>query len=358
MDRVQNRFDLLRRQPKGKVEKSSLQGIDIRFSDPKLQRLLFDSPQTQVQRPEQILIKAVNLATQSQDANYRLVSEAEVAILNQIAITREDVLGKINPTFDSNTKVGDWSWWTMGTIMVGKHGERLSSSRIKVHADYLTFGLDRTYDSLGVIGASFMLGHNDYDVGSAGSKVFNDSNSFSLYNAYPLSKTLSIRSIAGGSNFDLKTQRIDGSESLIGKRSAQQGFLSIELRHNGHQFDSFHPLDMEWYMKADFVDTKFKQFSEEGGTLALLFEEQKVKNRRIGLGLDLKTKLQLGRRQLIPYLGLEYAANISPLTNADMHYVSEAIIYRHTIQKPFNADWKVDFGFDLGIGHLPGAVVV
>lgn len=352
LDRVQNRLDLLSRQPKGKVERSSSQGIDIRFSDPRMQRLLFDLPQTQVQKPEQILIKAVNLVAQPQATNDRLVKEAEVAMLNQIAIAREEALGKINPTFDSNTKVGDWSWWTMGTIMLGKHGERFSSSGIKVHADYLTFGLDRINDSIGVVGASFMLAQNDYDVGNVGSKVFNDSNSFSLYNAYSLSEVLSIRSIVGGSNFDLKTQRIDGSEYLMGKRSAQQGFLSIELRHNGHHFDSFHPLDIEWYMKADFVNTKFKQFSEEGGTLALLFEEQKVKNRRIGLGLDLKTKLQLGRRQVIPYLGLEYATNISPLTNADMRYVSEAIIYRHTIQKPFNADWKVDFGFDLGIGPL------
>jgi uncharacterized protein with beta-barrel porin domain len=292
------------------------------------------------------------MATAPQAAQGTLVAAAESEALNQFAVARTDVLGTTSPTFESDSTISDWSWWTMGTIMVGKQGERSGSSGLKVHADYLTFGVDRPTDRFGVVGASIMLGQDETDVGSVGSRVSNKSYSIALYNAYPLSPTFTVRSIAGGTDFDFKTRRIDGNETLLGKRGAQQLFASVELRQDGFQLDLRNPVDLEWYVKADWVDTKLKQFAEEGGTFALLFETQKLKSQHLRLGLDAKSKFHGEHGPIVPYMGLEYASNLSPASNVDMRYVSETRMYRHVLQKAYDSQWTLGLGVDYYIGKL------
>ncbi|MBR9867964.1 MAG: autotransporter outer membrane beta-barrel domain-containing protein [Oceanospirillales bacterium] len=66
----------------------------------------------------------------------------------------------------------------------------------------------------------------------------------------------------------------------------------------------------------------------------------------IKLGVDASYDTEVANGKLTPFTRLEYAYDISPSSNADMHYVGDSTNYRLTIDKEAVSNWSARVGAD------------
>lgn len=347
INNISKRLKFLKRAQEQNSDKTSSQAISLRFSDKKIDRLINsnESSNNNLEIEKNLFV----LANNKKNFDFELYDPAKEVIFNQLVKSKQKLTGNQNIQFDTNKKISDWSWWTMGSVMIGNEDKTATVSELESENKYITLGLDKKFAQYGILGTSFMFGNNNTDIGTAGSNVSNDSYSLSIYNSFPLNETFSIISTVGASSFVFDSKRIDDSQVLTGERTAKQGFFSLELREDGYNFkvsEIKNPVDLEWYIKGDAAFSKLNAFSETGGDQSLFFDDQDVESGHLRLGVDLKNENQTKNGKLIPYLGLEYAANLTESTEAKLRYVSEDTIYTETLARAYDHQLKSELGVD------------
>ena len=350
---VNTRLDWLGRRLSIGSPELSYQGIDIKFTDARIQQILFgDYSKRSLPSLEQAAVRAAEYVKQPDrmKTDARAVTESEV--LNQLSAVRDDTVGTIDPTYASESKLAGWSWWTMGTVTIGDQDATSDSPGMDITSEYITLGMDGPTESYGIVGASITLGQNETTIGSDGSEVAHKNYVFTLYNSLPLTETFSLRTTLGGTYFSFDTIRIDGSQRLTGDRYGKQGFFSVEVREDGYTFDLGRPVDFEWYVKTDMAHTKLQDYSERGGSLALYFDDQETNTGHLRFGIDAESRFETQNGPLVPFAGLEYAANYSPSSTADMRYLSETTVYTQELERAYDSEWTVELGLDYYVNEL------
>jgi hypothetical protein len=350
---VNTRLDWLGRRISIGSPELSYQGIDIKFTDTRIQQILFGNySKRSLPSLEQAAVRAAEYVKQPDrmKTDARAVTESEV--LNQLSAVRDDTVGTVDPTYASESKLAGWSWWTMGTVTIGDQDATSDSPGMDITSEYITLGMDGPTESYGIVGASITLGQNETTIGSDGSEVAHKNYVFTLYNSLPLTETFSLRTTLGGTYFSFDTIRIDGSQRLTGDRYGKQGFFSVEVREDGYTFDLGRPVDFEWYVKTDMAHTKLQDYSERGGSLALYFDDQETNTGHLRFGIDAESRFETQNGPLVPYAGLEYAANYSPASTADMRYLSETTVYTQELERAYDSEWTVELGLDYYVNEL------
>jgi len=350
---VNTRLDWLSRRLSIGSPELSYQGIDIKFSDARIQQILFGNySRRSLPSLEQAAVRAAEYVKQPDrmKTDARAVTESEV--LNQLSAVRDDTVGTADPTYASESKLAGWSWWTMGTVTIGDQDATSDSPGMDITSEYITLGMDDPTESYGIVGASITLGQNETTIGSDGSEVAHKNYVFTLYNSIPLTDTFSLRTTLGGTYFSFDTIRIDGSQRLTGDRYGKQGFFSVEVREDGYTFDLGRPVNFEWYVKTDMAHTKLQDYSERGGSLALYFDDQETNTGHLRFGIDAESRFETQNGPLVPYAGLEYAANYSPSSTADMRYLSETTVYTQELERAYDSEWTVELGLDYYVNEL------
>ncbi|MDA8631161.1 autotransporter domain-containing protein [Litoricolaceae bacterium] len=350
---VNTRLDWVGRRISMGSPELSYQGIDIKFSDSRIQQLLFgDYSKRSLPSIEQAAVRAAEYVQQPDRMKTDARALTEDEVLNQLSAVRDDTVGSTKPTYASESKLAGWSWWTMGTVTIGDQDATSDSPGMELKSEYVTMGLDGPTESYGIIGASITLGQNETTIGSDGSEVGYKNYVLTFYNSWPLTETFSLRSTLGGTYFSFDTIRIDGAQRLTGDRYGKQGFLSVEVREDGYTFDLGKPVDFEWYIKTDMAHTKLQDYSERGGSLALYFDDQEVNTGHVRFGIDAETKFETQHGPLVPYAGLEYAANYSPASTADIRYLSETTVHTQELERAYDSEWTLELGMDYYVNEL------
>ena len=349
IDHVEDRLNWLKRSQNIKSKKTSNQGIDLKFSNKKIDKIV-NSTSKEEKTDKISFTEATGYIKDHTVVDLKLKNVAENIVINEFIEAKEKVTGNKGLEFDSDSKLGEWSWYTSGSVVIGQQETTSTSSKLKNENKNLNFGLDRQFNSIGIIGFALMFADDNTDVGGLGSNVSSNSYSLSFYNSYPLENTLSLRTIIGGSTFAFDTKRIDGSQTLNGQRSAKQAYLSLELREDSYKLNI--PIDLELYIKGDFTNSELNAFSESGGTRALFFDNQRVKSSHLRLGTDIKNKIENKNENIITYAGLEYSANLTSSTKANMKYVSEDTFYTQTLAPAYDHEMTVKLGVDFYSNNL------
>jgi len=353
MSQVNTRLSWLGRRISIGSPELSYQGIDIKFTDNRIQQILFgDYSKRSLPSLEQAAVTAAEYVKQPERMKTDARAMTEDEVLNQLSAVRDDTVGSVKPTYASESKLAGWSWWTMGTVTIGDQDATSDSPGMDITSEYITLGLDGPTESFGIVGASITLGQNETTIGSDGSEVAHKNYVFTLYNSIPLTETFSLRSTLGGTYFSFDTIRIDGSQRLTGDRYGKQGFFSVEVREDGYTFDLGRPIDFEWYVKTDMAHTKLQDYSERGGSLALYFDDHETNTGHLRFGFDAESRFETESGPLVPYAGLEYATNYSPASTADMRYVSESTTYSQEIERAYDSEWTLQLGLDYYINEL------
>ena len=243
----------------------------------------------------------------------------------------------------SNYKNSSWSFWSEGSISIGKVGDTSGSSSKDINTSAITLGIDKKSENNMMRGIAFRLGNDDVDVGNLGSALDMSSFSLTFYESRPKGEKRFIDHLIGASFINSDLINNSGSISTIGERSGEQLYGSLSLRDtlSNNKFN-FTPK-----IKMNYGVTHFAAYTEAGATgLNLQFDDQYIGNLTSSLGTVLDNTYELKTGAFIPFLDFEYYADMSPSSKQTFSYASDGTAY--TLKNINNSTHNIisSMGFD------------
>ena len=254
------------------------------------------------------------------------------------------------PLYFSNNNSSDlnqnssWSFWSEGTISIGKIGDTSNSSSKDINTSAITFGADKRSEDNIMRGIALRFGSDDVDVGDLGSALDMSSFSLTFYESKPKGGDRFTDHLLGLSFINSDLLNNSGSISTDGERYGEQLYGSLSLR------DTFskNKLNFTPKIKINYGITHFGEYTETGAAgLNLKFEDQYIGNFTSSIGASLDNIYELKIGSLIPYFDFEYYADMSPSSQQKFSYESDGSAY--TFKNINNATHNIigGIGFDL-----------
>ena len=256
-------------------------------------------------------------------------------------------LSKVIPaSIDVNevSKLSDnWSFWSEGSISVGKIGDTSSSSSKDIDSNGITIGMDKKIDENKMYGYALRFGRDEVEVGTSGTSLDTNSYSLSLYGTFPHEDTKFIDTVLGVSSLKTDHVRKSGSNTLTGERNGRQVFGSINFRTTYNK-DKF---NITPNGRIDLGYTELSEYSEIG-TDALIYDKQQIETGMVSIGIRLDDTIQFNQITFKPSGLLEYGANFSPSSDATVSYVSDpSTDYTLSIAHEETHNIRAGLGFDI-----------
>ena len=246
----------------------------------------------------------------------------------------------------------NWSFWSEGTISIGKIGDTSNSSSKDVNTSAITLGADKRSEDNIMRGIALRFGNDDVDVGDLGSALDMSSFSLTFYESKPRGGDRFTDHLLGLSFINSDLINNSGSVSTNGERYGEQLYGSLSLR------DTFskNKFNFTPNIKINYGLTHFGEYTEAGATgLNLKFDEQYIGNFTSSLGASLDNTYELKIGSLIPYFDFEYYADMSPSSQQKFSYTSNGSAYTfkninnatHNIISGIGFDFISNNGFNL-----------
>ena len=246
----------------------------------------------------------------------------------------------------------NWSFWSEGTISIGKIGDTSNSSSKDVNTSAITLGADKRSEDNIMRGIALRFGNDDIDVGDLGSALDMSSFSLTFYESKPRGGDRFTDHLLGLSFINSDLINNSGSVSTNGERYGEQLYGSLSLR------DTFskNKFNFTPNIKINYGLTHFGEYTEAGATgLNLKFDEQYIGNFTSSLGASFDNTYELKIGSLIPYFDFEYYADMSPSSQQKFSYTSNGSAYTfkninnatHNIISGIGFDFISNNGFNL-----------
>ena len=277
--------------------------------------------------------KETNLTNQNIKFQF---SNAMLASLSNVIPASIDI--NENLDFSDN-----WSYWSEGSISVGKIGDTSSSSSKDIDSNGITIGMDKKIDENKMYGYALRFGRDEVEVGTSGTSLDTNSYSLSIYGTFPHEDTKFLDTLLGVSSLKTDHIRKNGSNTLTGERSGRQVFGSINFstKYNKEKFN------ITPNARIDLGYTELSNYSEIG-TDALTYDKQKIETGMVSIGLRLDDIIQFKSITFKPSGLLEYGANFSPSSDATVSYVSDPNTdYTLSIAHEATHNIRAGLGFEL-----------
>ena len=235
-----------------------------------------------------------------------------------LASLKEAVPISTDPKDQKANKSNDWSFWSEGTVSIGKIGDTTSSLPKDINTSGITFGMDIQLNKDILHGYTFSYINDDVDVGSSGTSLDIDSYSISKYATFHQSENKFVEGNVGISKLDLKHIRKSGSNILHGDRDGQQIYGSINyitsIKKNNFTISP--------NVKVNISHTVLEDYSETG-TNALNYKKQNIQTGALYTGINFKSLIEKNNISFRPNFGMEVGLDFSPTSDAEITYVSD-----------------------------------
>ena len=235
-----------------------------------------------------------------------------------LASLKEAVPISTDPKDQKANKSNDWSFWSEGTVSIGKIGDTTSSLPKDINTSGITFGMDIQLNKDILHGYTFSYTNDDVDVGSSGTSLDIDSYSISKYATFHQSENKFVEGNVGISKLDLKHIRKSGSNILHGDRDGQQIYGSINyiasIKSNNFTISP--------NVKVNISHTVLEDYSETG-TNALNYKKQNIQTGALYTGINFKSLIEKNNISFRPNFGMEVGLDFSPTSDAEITYVSD-----------------------------------
>ena len=246
-------------------------------------------------------------------------------------------------SIDTNGQNNNWSYWSEGTISIGRVGDTLTSSTKNINTTAVTFGADRKDENNIMRGLAFRLGNDDVDVGNFGSAFDMSAMSLTFYESRPRGENKYIDNLIGFSFIQSDIINNSGSISAKGERDGAQIFGSFNLRDT-YTVDN---LNVTPKFKINAGITQFQNYDETGAEgMNLRFDKQHIGNLITAIGTSVDNTYEFKNAVFIPYYDFEYYADISPSSEQKFSTISDG---RKFVIKNINNsthNFKNGIGFD------------
>ena len=242
----------------------------------------------------------------------------------------------------SELKASNWSFWSEGTVSIGKIGDSLSSSAKNINTTAITIGADKKTDNGRMSGVALRFGNDDIDFGNVKNSLGIDAVSLTLYESRLLGEDKFIDSLIGIGSFKTDIVNAVGSTSTEGTRDGKQIFSSFKIRETFKKNE----LNITPKIKLDLGFTSLSDYSENGST-NLKFDRQNIGTiiTSIGGAVDSSSNLRSGTFK--PYFEYDYFLDISPSSEQKISYISDtSSTYTLTNINSSTHNFKSKLGFD------------
>ena len=249
-----------------------------------------------------------------------------------------------NNSSSAELQSGNWSYWSEGTVSIGKVGDSTTSSAKNINTSAITIGADRKNDKNRMYGFAFRFGSDDIDVGNLGSAL--DMNAFSLtvYETRPSGENMFMDSLIGISAISTGLLNNSGSISTDGEREGKQIFASIKFRETFAK----EKLNITPNIKVDLGFTSLSDYTETGADgLNLKFNRQNIGTIITSIGSVIDNTIDINNGIIKPNIQLEYNADISPSSKQEFEYASNGTSYILENINSSTHNYRGSFGFDL-----------
>ncbi len=273
---------------------------------------------------------------QLSNQNIRLnFSNSMVASLSNII----PISNKTNEVLDKLSD--DWSFWSEGSVSIGRTGDTSTSSSKKINTKGITLGMDKKISKNRLYGYALRFGNDDVDVGTSGTNLDTESFSLSVYGTFPHDDEKFTEGIIGVSTLKTDHIRKGGGSTRTGERDGAQIFGSLNY--------------LTTYKKEDFnitpnlrIDLSYTELSKyrENGTAALVYKAQTIETGMISAGFTISDILNFNTFTFKPNGGLELGVDFSPSSDATYRYLSETKEYTKSIDQD-SKNLRANIGFDL-----------
>ena len=273
---------------------------------------------------------------QLSDQNIRLnFSNSMVASLSNIV----PISNNTNEVLDKLSD--DWSFWSEGSVSIGRTGDTSTSSSKKINTKGITLGMDKKISKNRLYGYALRFGNDDVDVGTSGTNLDTKSFSLSVYGTFPHDDEKFTEGILGVSTLKTDHVRKGGGSTRTGERDGAQIFGSLNY--------------LTTYKKEDFnitpnlrIDLSYTELSKyrEKGPAALVYKAQTIETGMISAGFTISDILDYNSFTFKPNGGLELGVDFSPSSDATYRYLSETTEYTKSIDQD-SKNLRANIGFDL-----------
>lgn len=244
---------------------------------------------------------------------------------------------------DISSIPNSWSFWSEGTISVGRIDDTSLSSFKEINTSGLIFGMDKRVNERKIYGYAFQYGRDEVEVGTTSSSLDTGTFSLSRYSSLSFDDQKYIDSIVGISSLQTDHIRKSGGNSLTGQRDGIQVFGSISFS-TIYSKDNF---NIAPNGKINLGYTELLKYRETGAD-ALIYDKQKILSGMTSAGLKVDNKIEFENITLKLRGHLEYSANLSPTSKATVSYVSDPNTdFTLSIDVKDIHSVRAGFGFDI-----------
>ncbi len=255
-------------------------------------------------------------------------------------------LSKIIPISNKTNEVldklsDDWSFWSEGSVSIGRTGDTSNSSSKKINTKGITIGMDKKISKNRLYGYAFRLGKDDVDVGTSGTNLDTNSFSSSYYGTFIHDDKRFTEGIIGVSFLKTDHVRKGGGSTRTGERAGQQIFGSLNYLTTYKKEN----LNITPNLRIDLGYTRLSTYTEKGAA-ALVYKAQAIETGMISAGFTISDILNFNTFTFKPNGGLELGVDFSPSSDAKYRYRSEGKEYTKTINQD-SKNLRANIGFDL-----------
>ena len=241
------------------------------------------------------------------------------AVLNSLSDTLIPLYLSNDNSNDLNDQSSSWSFWSEGTISIGKVGDDSASSAKNINTSAITLGADKKGEDNIMRGMALRFGTDDVDVGDLGSALNMNSFSLTFYSSKPKGEQRFTDNLLGMSFINSNLINNSGSQSTDGERYGEQLYGSLSLR------DTFskNRLNFTPKLKINYGITHLGAYKETGSEgLNLEYEDQYIGNFTSSVGTSLDNTYDFEVGSFVPYFDFEYYADMSPASKQTFSYIS------------------------------------
>ena len=267
-------------------------------------------------------------------------------ILNALSESLIPLYFASNNSSESSLQNSNWSFWSEGTISIGKIGETSVASSKDINTSAITFGADKKKENNLMRGIALRFGKDDVDVGSLGSAIDMSTFSLTFYESRPRGENKFLDHLIGATFIDSNLINNSGAVSTKGERSGEQIYGSLSLRDTISR-DKF---NITSRFKVNYGLTHFGEYEETGSEgINLKFHDQFIGNLTSSFGTSLDNTYELKIGTLIPYFDIDYYADMSPSTKQKLSYATNKSSDTFAIGSIDNSTHNINsgIGFDL-----------
>ena len=284
----------------------------------------------------------------NQNIKFQFSNEILASLSNLIIPT---YLSSNNSSTAELQSSGNWSYWSEGTISVGKIGDSLTSSAKNINTTAITIGADKSTDNGRMFGLALRFGNDDIDFGNVKNSLGMDAVSLTLYETRPHGEGKFIDSLIGIGSFKTDIVNAVGSSSTDGSRDGNQIFSSFKIRETFKQNE----LNITPKIKLDLGFTSLSDYSESGST-NLKFDKQNIGTIITSIGGAVDNSSNLKNGTFKPYFEYDYFLDISPSSEQKISYISDTgSTYTlsninsstHNFKSKLGFDYITDAGWDI-----------